>query len=170
VIVGDVWGAVGGIGAVVAAVAAVVAIYFARATVGEAKEARNDSIAAHRELMALQRAGLDYQRLAERVSLAARIAEILAHVVDLAREEFRISGDGNPVTTQGYRTLPAVLTGLGAVLTGFEALGGPELEAAHQLETSTGEPPSVVLSRAVSATQQLSALARSGQFKLPGEG
>jgi hypothetical protein len=189
VILADTWGTVGGIASVVAAGAALVTIHFARATVREAHQARQDASAAHKELVDLQNEELQSSRKAfveevaareratdaqirvQRMTQVERIGDILGRVVELAREEAPIFGDGPPrIIPDHFRTLPAVLTQLGAALTVLEQLGGPELTSARQLSADgAGEPSPRVLGGAVSAMQQLETFIQNrDEFKLPG--
>jgi hypothetical protein len=101
-ILADAWSAVGGIAAVVAAGAALITIWYARATVGEARAARREASDAHTEEMAEQRSALQASTAAhqeqmrereralateiklQRIVQLERVAEVLTDLADTA--------------------------------------------------------------------------------------
>src|SRR6266516_2713188 len=101
-ILADAWSAVGGIAAVVAAGAALITIWYARATVGEARAARREASVAHTEEMAEQRSALQASTAAhqeqmrereralateiklQRIVQLERVAEVLTDLADTA--------------------------------------------------------------------------------------
>jgi hypothetical protein len=69
----DIWAAVGGVGSVLAAVAAAVAVWFAKATVYEARTARREDQRAHQELLTSHQAQLEVTAAAHRDAVAQHV-------------------------------------------------------------------------------------------------
>jgi hypothetical protein len=181
-ILADAWSAVGGIAAVAAAVAALITIWYARATVGEARTARREASDAHTEEMAEQRRALEastaahQEQMQERQRALAteiklqqvvqleRVAEVLTGLADTARAE-AIHPSGRPVTDQTGRRLtgiPAILARLAAAVALLDALGGPHLVTASQLARQPGGThPETMLSNAIDALREIESLARN---------
>jgi hypothetical protein len=187
-ILADAWSAVGGIAAVVAALAALITIWYARATVGEARTARREATAAHAEDLAEQRRALEtsaashQQQMQQRAQALAtelklqrivqleRIAEVLTDLADIARDE-AIAPPPRPVsypTAFRMSRIPAALARLRTAVALLDALGGPRLAAASQLAGQAGgTPPETTLSSALAALQEIETLARNeGQLKV----
>ncbi len=179
-ILADLWSADGGIGAVVAALAALTTIWYARATVREARAARQEASDAHREELAEQRRALEASTAAhqeqmrerqrafateiklQRIVQLERVAVVLTDLADTARAE-AIDPPGRPVTDQAGRRMtriPAVLGRLRTAVALLDALGGPELPAAGQLARQAGgTPPERTLSSALDAVREIESLA-----------
>jgi hypothetical protein len=184
----DLWSAIAGIAAVVAAIAALVTIGFAWATVREARAARREASAAHKEEMAEQRRAFQastdahQEQMQERQrALAAeiklqqivqleRVAEVLMDLAATARAE-AIHPAGRPVIDQAGRRLtgiPAVLARLRAAVALLDALSGPELPIARQLgDQPGGTPAELTLGSAIEALREIESLARNEErFKV----
>ncbi len=181
-ILADAWSAVGGIAAVVAAGAALITIWYARATVGEARAARREASDAHTEEVAEQRSALQASTAAhqeqmrereralateiklQRIVQLERVAEVLTDLADTARAE-AIQPPGRPVTDQsGQRMtrIPAVLARLRVAVALLDALGAPRLIAAGKLgRQAGGTPPQTTLSSALDALREIESLARN---------
>jgi hypothetical protein len=160
-VLADAWTAVGGFAVVAAAVAALVTIYYARATVAEARLARKESRAAHAEEVAEQRAATEAAVAAQQRAIdAATVAhreqmqkQQRAHENDIALQ--RVIQIGRVVTALGavldtavyewfneqpmvslqfrFTAIPSRLNRLRIAVAMLEALGGPELNETDAL-------------------------------------
>jgi hypothetical protein len=183
VILGDAWGALGGIASVIAACAALVTIFYARATVIQARSGQRDAKIAHSEELLEQRALIEqaqaahHEEMVERArALSAeiklhrivqleRVVETLVELIRVARDEeiHPPPGIEGVVLPAGMTLIPTVLARLRTNIVLLERLGpGEKLLIAGQLamQGSTLSPPKIV-STSLAALNEIESLARN---------
>lgn len=183
---------VAGIFSGIAAVAAFVTVYYARATVSEARRAREEATAAHAEEMAKERQLLEattsghQQEMAERrhaferelwlqrLAQLGTVQELLGATVDAALQEIASRGHGGPTNIGIAATrLSSAVVRVEAATVILERLGGPRLgevlrvtERGRQGSTALGEFVADV-SRVLASTRERAV--NDEAFEPPGE-
>lgn len=167
-------GIIGGLASGIAAVAALAALYYAHATVSEARKSRREASQAHAEAMAHEMQLLEAtktaqeQEMAERQTVLAKemwlerlrqlgkLQDLLWEAADIGRREI----DNPPPQIAGqlgtWTRLTGVLLRVEAALVSLEQLGGPVLPDMRQMVMNCrqiGTPPGRVVSEAMSALQ-----------------
>lgn len=167
-------GIIGGLASGIAAVAALAALYYAHATVSEARKSRREASQAHAEAMAHEIQLLEATKtaqereIAERQKVLARemwlerlrqlgkVQDLLWEAADIGRREI----DNPPPQIAGqpgtWTRLTGVLLRVEAALVSLEQLGGPALPDMRQTVMNCrqiGTPPGRVVSEAMSALQ-----------------
>jgi hypothetical protein len=167
-------GIIGGLASGIAAVAALAALYYAHATVSEARKSRREASQAHAEAMAREEQLLEATRTAqaqemaerqevlaremwlERIRQLGKLQDLLWEAADIGRHEIdnpppRIAGQSGTWTR-----LTGVLLRVEAALVSLERLGGPALPEMKQMVMNCrqiGTPRGRVVSEAMSALQ-----------------
>ena len=183
--------AIGDIASGIAALAALVTVYYARATVLQAREARREASAAHNEEMDREAQLLGATRAAHEQEMAARehavdrelwvqrltqlgkIHDLLGETADIAR--FEISNPPERIEGQpgSWTRLPGALARVEAALVILERLGGPSLPETRQMTVNCRQmrtPPAQVAGEAMSALGRMQHLAENDPaFKVPGK-
>jgi hypothetical protein len=182
---------IGDIASGIAALAALVTIYYARATVLQAREARREASAAHSEEMdreaqlleetqaayeqemAARKLALQRELWLQRLAQLGKLQDLLWEAADIARSEIsnppeRI--EGQPGT---WTRLTGVLLRVEAGLVSLELLEGPSLPKIKQMAGECQQmhtPAARVVSETMSALQITLHLAESdAAFKAPGD-
>ncbi len=182
----------GSISAGIAAVAALVTVYYARATVIEARKARGEASGAHAEELAREGELIDAIRLAhveevadrqlalerelwlQRLTEVGKLQDLLWQASDIARHEVdnpppRIAGQ-----TGTWTRLTGVLLRVEAALANLQQLGGPALPEIKQMASNgkqIGIHPGEVVSKTMSALEQTIFVANNDEsLQPPGRG
>jgi hypothetical protein len=191
VILADIWSALGGFSALVAAGAALATIFYARVTVGEARQGRQESRVAHEEEMQERRTAAEAYAAAQREEMSERersresdlrlqrvlqverISQLLLDLVNTAQHEWANPppqyAPPMPLTLTG---IPAILVRLGVALEVLVSLGGPEVAKARQLVAEGyggGMAPSKVVGGGIDALREIDSLVRNDEQLMPRE-
>jgi hypothetical protein len=173
----------------IASLGALVTVYYARATVAEARKARSESaqahgeemdreaqllratITAHSEEMAERRGALERELWLERLRQLGKLQDLLWEAADIGR--FEIENPPQQIAGQpgSWTRLTGVLLRVEAAVTSLERLEGPELSTIRQMTANCrqiGTPPGQVVSEAMSGLQVTLHLAESDpNFRSP---
>ena len=188
-LVTDAWGTIGAVASVVAAGAALATVLYARATVREAKVAREnahrdhldeivrqEAVAeatskAHHADMEERRCAHEAERALQRGIQLQQVAVLLNDLVDVARREHleppQIISEGNPFRATG---IPAMIYRLRATLAFLAVLDGPILPDTTQLanEGAQGGTAAIsIVSRGITALQEIERATQSDDGRAP---
>jgi len=180
---------IGDIASGIAALAALVTVYYARATVLQARDARREASAAHNEEMAREAQLLEATRAAhaqemaereralerelwlQRLAQLAKLQDLLWEAADVGRLEISTPPERIEGQVGTWTRLTGVLVRVEAALVSLEALGGPLLPEIRRMAIDCrqiGVHPGKVVSETMSALQITLHLAESDPtFKAP---
>ena len=180
----DTWTAIGGLASVVAAAAALVTIIYARATVHEARQTRDESHQAHLEEMTDRRAAAETsavmhhdemqardRALAAELSLqrivqVGRVVDALLDLVDTARKEL---DDPPPLLSRDHpirmTRIPHRQMQLRVAVELLDRLGGPTFAKTQELAKDAfiadGRNPTAVISAGTTALTEINTVVES---------
>jgi hypothetical protein len=178
---------IGDIASLLAALAALITVYYAHATVIEARKARQEATSDHLEEMrqagqlleAIQSAhrkemeerghALARELWLQRLTQLGRVQELAGEAADIARLEIAKPPPSSGIGT--WTRMPGALRRLKAALEILELLGGPALDDIKQttinLETLNTPPQSVVPPMMNALEQLMSVAANHQSFQQP---
>ena len=165
-----------------AAVAALVAVLYARETVIDARQARKEAsadhrdqmaeertameaaTAAHHEEMAERRRSLDAEVTLQRIVQVERVADVLVDLMDAARAEGIAPPPFFEASTIRATRIPGLLSRLRAALALLDALGGPPLLGASGIANTGyggGSSPTPLIGSTLDALREIELLAHN---------